>query len=306
MKQFFCIAACLMAFMVAGSTVSAADDGPFDKYIRPLSNPVYNIDPRNETTVRVAHLRQSLPSHIKTMAGRVKLGGDLNVTALQLTYAFNERFSLVAEKTGYVDFNPNNTLSDETGWADYGAGVKYAFIYDPDNKFILSARVLLELTQGSGNVFQGNGEGNIAPSLNFLKGFDKLQLVGGAGVIIPFDRDEESIVMFDTWHASYAVTPWFFPLIELNHFRVIDEGKSNDFVPSIVKFEGGDLINFGAPNGKDNKDIVTLALGSRFRVLDNYRFINNADIGVAYEFPLTDRNSNLMDSRWTFDMVLYF
>ena len=292
--------------LAVGSSAWAAEDGPFDQYIRPLSNPVYNIDPRNETTVRVAYLRQSLPSHIKTTAGRVKLGGDLNVTALQLTYAFNERFSLVAEKTGYVDFNPNNTLSDETGWADYGAGVKYAFIYDEENKFILSSRVLLELTQGSGNVYQGNGEGNIAPSLNFLKGFDKLQLVGGVGVVIPFDRDEESIMLFDTWHASYAVTPWFFPLIELNHFRVLDEGKSKDLVPSIVKFEGGDLINFGAPNSDDNKDIVTLALGSRFRVLDNYGFINNMDIGVGYEFPLTDRNSNLMDSRWNFDVVFYF
>ena len=306
MKRFYGIAICLTALMVAGSSAWAADDGPFDKYIRPLSNPVYNIDPRNETTVRVAHLRQSLPSGIKTTAGRVPLGGDMNVTALQLTYAFNERFSIVAEKTGYIDFNPNNTLKDETGWADYGAGVKYAFIYDEENKFILSSRVLLELTQGSGNVYQGNGGGNITPSLHFFKGFDKLQLVGGAGVTIPFDRDKESIVMFDTWHASYAVTPWFFPLIELNHFRVLDEGSSNDFVPSIVKFEGGDLINWGASNSDSNKDIVTMAVGSRFRVLDNYGVINNMDIGVAYEVPLTDKNSNLMDSRWTFDVVFYF
>jgi hypothetical protein len=297
--------------MVAGSSASAAEDGPFDKYIRPLSNPVYNIDPRNETTVRVAHLRQKLPSRIGVVQGvtkdnKVPLGGDMNVTALQLTYAFNERFSIVAEKTGYIDFNPNNTLKDETGWADYGAGVKYAFIYDEENKFILSSRVLLELTQGSGNVYQGNGEGTITPSLHFFKGFDKLQLVGGAGVTIPFDRDEESIIMFDTWHASYAVTPWFFPLIELNHFRVLDQGKSDKFAPSVVTFEGGDLINWGAPHSERNKDIVTLAVGSRFRVLDNYRFINNMDIGVAYEIPLTDKNNNLMESRWTFDMVFYF
>jgi hypothetical protein len=306
MKQFFCIATCLTAFMVAGSSAWAADDGPFDKYIRPLSNPVYNMDPRNETTVRVIHLRQSLPSHIKTTAGRVKLGGDMYVTALQLTYAFNERFSIVAEKTGYIDFNPNNTLEDETGWADYGAGVKYAFIYDEENKFILSSRVLLELTQGSGNVYQGNGEGNITPSLHFFKGFDKLQLVGGAGITIPFDRDEESTIFFDSWHASYAVTPWFFPLIEINHFYVIDDASADGLVPGIVTFEGGDLINFGASNGKRDRNIVTMAIGSRFRVLDNYGFINNMDIGLAYEIPLTDKNSNLMDDRWTFDVVFYF
>ena len=305
MKWFSGIAACLLALVVVSSSW-AAEKGPFDQYIRPLSNPVYNIDPRNETTVRVVQLRQSLPSHINTSIGRVKLGGDMNVTALQLTYAFNERFSLVAEKTGYIDFNPNNTLKDQTGWADYGAGVKYAFIYDEENKFILSSRVLIELTQGSKDVYQGNGEGNVTPSLHFLKGFDKLQLIGGLGVTIPFDGDEESVVMFDTWHASYAVTPWFFPLIELNHFRVLDDGKNNDLVPSVVSFEGGDLINFGAMHGKRNKDIVTLAIGSRFRLLEDYRFIKNMDIGVGYEFPLTDSNDNLMDDRWTFDVVFYF
>lgn len=308
MKQFLCIVTCLMALMVAGSTASAAGEGPFDRYIRPLSNPVYSIDPRNETTVRVVHLRQRLPSRIKTNLGKVPLDGDMDVTALQLTYAFNERFSIVAEKTGYIDFNPNKTLTDETGWADYGAGVKYAFIYDPDSKFILSSRLFVEFTQGNGNVFQGNGDGNITPSLHFLKGFDKLQLVGGAGVTIPIDSDEESTVFFNSWHASYEVTPWFFPLIELNHFRVISAGDGdNGLVSSIVEFEGGDLINFGASSGMSNRDIVTMAIGSRFRVLnDTFDFMKNMDIGVAYEVPLTNKNANLMDDRWTFDMVFYF
>jgi len=305
MKWFNGIVACLLSMIVC-SSAWAAEEGPFDRYIRPLSNPVYNIDPRNETTFRLAHLRQNLPSHVKTTAGRVKLGGDMDVTAVQLTYAFNERFSLVAEKTGYIDFNPNRTLESDTGFADYGAGLKYAFIYDEEDKFILSGRVLFELTQGSSEVFQGNGDGNVAPSLHFFKGFDKLQLVGGMGVVLPFDRDEESTVLFDTWHASYAVTPWFFPLIELNHFRVLDEGDRDNLVPSIVKFEGGDLINLGSQRGKSNQDIVTLALGSRFRVLQNFGFMKNMDVGVAYEFPLTDRNENLMESRWTFDMVCYF
>lgn len=308
MKWFNGIAACLL-IMVVCSSAWAAEPGPFDQYIRPLSNPVYNIDPRNETTVRVIHVRQSMPSHVKTTIGRVKLGGDFDVTAVQLTYAFNERFSLVAEKTGYVDFNPNRTLESDDGWADYGAGLKYSFIYDPEAKFILSGRLFFELTQGSGDVYQGNGEGNVTPSLHFFKGIDKLQLVGGAGVIIPFDSGDESTVMFDTWHASYAVTPWFFPLIELNHFRVLDGGDDTGkpTIPrDVLTFEGGDLINFGANHSERNKDIVTLAIGSRFRVLENASFIKNMDIGVGYEFPLTDRNENLMDSRWTFDVVCFF
>lgn len=308
LKRFTVTAACLLsvALLATAATTCPAEDGPFDQYIRPLTNPVYNIDPRNETTLRVVHLQQKMPSHIETTLGRVALGGDFNVTALQLTYAFNERFSLVAEKTGYIDFNPDNTLSDENGWADYGAGLKYAFLYDPDSKFILSGRMFFELTQGSSEVFQGNGNGNVTPSLHFLKGFDRLQLAGGAGVTIPFDSGDESTVMFDTWHVSYAVTPWFFPLIELNHFCVLDEGNRKSLVPSIVSFEGGDLINFGAQHGERNKHIVTLGLGSRFRVLQDVAFIKNMDLGVGYEFPLTDKNENLMEDRWTFDVVFYF
>ena len=308
MKRFTAIAACLLSLslLAAGSSAFATEEGPFDQYIRPLTNPVYNIDPRNETTLRVVHLQQKMPSHIQTTLGRVALDGDLNVTAVQLTYAFNERISLVAEKTGYIDFNPDNTLSDENGWADYGAGVKYAFIYDPESKFILSGRLFVELTQGSRDVFQGNGDGNITPSLHFLKGFDKLQLAGGVGVTIPFDSADESTVMFDTWHVSYAVTDWFFPLVELNHFCVLDDADPNGLVPSIVTFEGGDLINMGAASGERNKHIVTLAFGSRFRVLKNVGFLKNMDLGVGYEFPLTDKNENLMEDRWTFDVAFYF
>jgi len=112
--------------------------------------------------------------------------------------------------------------------------------------------------------------------------------------------------MFDTWHVSYAVTDWFFPLVELNHFCVLDDADPNGLVPSIVTFEGGDLINMGAASGERNKHIVTLAFGSRFRVLKNVGFLKNMDLGVGYEFPLTDKNENLMEDRWTFDVAFYF
>ncbi len=294
-----------ICFALAG-TALAGDDKPFSRFIHPLSNPVYNIDPRNETTIRVIHAHQKMPEHIRTILGKVKLDGDLAVSALQLTYAFNERFSLVAEKTGYINFNPDYTLEDQTGWGDYGAGIKYAFIYDPENEFILSGRLLVEMTQGSRNTFQGNGEGNFAPSLSFLKGMGKWQFNGTIGGILPIDGDDESMMIYDSWHVSYAVTPKLFPLLELNHFAVIDEGDHDELVASIVEFEGGDLINLGSQHGKKNKHIVTLAAGFRYRLLENVGFIQNVDMGVSYEFPLTDKNKNLMRDRWTFDLVVYF
>ena len=88
--------------------------------------------------------------------------------------------------------------------------------------------------------------------------------------------------------------------LELNHLVVLDDGRRSNLVPSIVKFEGGDLINLGSDHGERNRHILTMAAGFR------YRCMKNLDIGVAYEFPLTDKNANLMRDRWTFDFVLHF
>lgn len=290
----------VMSLLLSSAAFAAEEEKPFARFIRPLSNPVYSIDPRNETSIRIIHAHQKMPEHIKTVLGDVKLDGDLNVTAVQLTYAFNERLSLIAEKTGYIDFDPDYTLSNENGWGDYGAGLKYAFIYNPEKKFILSGRLMVELTQGSEDVFQGNGEGNIVPQISFLKGMCNWQLNGGMGAIIPFDRDDESTMLFTNLHLSMQLTKRIFPLIELNHFAVLQEGDRKELVASIAEFEGGDLINLGSDHGKKNKHIVTLAAGMRFRCMDNL------DVGVAYEFPLTDKNENLMRDRFTFDIVFYF
>ncbi len=76
---------------------------------------------------------------------------------------------------------------------------------------------------------------------------------GGAGLIVPLDRDDESTMMFTNLHLSYALTPRIFPLIELNHFGVLQEGDRKELVASIAEFEGGDLINLGSdiwPSGK--------------------------------------------------------
>jgi len=196
----------------AGDAKPACDaEKPFARFIKPVTNPVYFDDARNETYVHIVHAYQDLPNRIKTTLGKVDLDGDLHLTAVRLNYAVNERFSIVAAKDGYIDFNPDETLDDEEGWGDLAAGLKYAFIYNPEKEFILSGKVLFEFSQGSHEVFQGNGDGNVAPALTFLKGFDKFQFAGTVGGIIPFDDDEESTMLYDSWHVSYAVTPNFFP-----------------------------------------------------------------------------------------------
>lgn len=71
-------------------------------------------------------------------------------------------------------------------------------------------------------------------------------------------------------------------------------------MPAVVEFEGGDFFNIGAANATENRDIVTAAFGFRSRITDNVQ------AGFAYEIPLTDEENNLMDDRFTLDLVLTF
>jgi hypothetical protein len=166
--------------------------------------------------------------------------------------------------------------------------------------------MLFEFSQGSDEVYQGNGDGNVAPSVSFLKGFDKWQLTGTLGMVIPFNANEESMTVYQSYHVSYAVTPRFFPLIELNHWCVARQGDRDALVPSIVKFEAGDLANLGSKNGLDHRNLITAAVGFRYRIFETAGFFKNLDFGLAYELPLTNPNNGLMLRRGTADFVLHF
>ncbi len=229
-----CCAFCMLCLSCCCAELSAAEDNPFERFIRPITNPVYFDDARSESYVHLIYAYQRLPQHVKTVAGRVPLDGDFRVTALALNYAINDRLTLVAAKDGYIDCNPDNTKEDGEGWADIAAGVKYAVVRSPEHEFILSGKLLVELSQGSRDVLQGNGSGNIAPSLSFLKGVgSRGQVSGMAGGILPFNNHEESTLMFNSWHVSYAVTPKFFPLIELNHFWVVRQAHRDELCSGI-------------------------------------------------------------------------
>ncbi|MFZ5758298.1 MAG: hypothetical protein ACOY32_01545 [Thermodesulfobacteriota bacterium] len=291
-----------------GASVHAAD---FSRYQMPVSNPIYAGDARNVTMVRPIVLRQSLPDTIKVMLpggvdGEVDLSGNVDGVAVQLSYAFNERLSLVAVKDGYVDCSPDDTLDDHSGFADLAAGVQYSFIYQPENSLLVTGRLVYESTSGEKDVYQGNGDGNLAPAILVLKGWDALQFSGTVGLVLPFDGDEENTMLYDAWHLSYAVTDWFRPLAEINHFHVLSAGERDfadydghptDLVAAITPFNPCDIINLGGEHNDENPDLVTMALGARFRLT------SWLDIGAVYEFPLTDDKETLLDERILVDAM---
>jgi len=112
----------------------------FDAARRPMTNPTKFDLAVPRTGVHAIFMHQKLPSSISFAGGKAPLGGDFNLYAIQFEYAFSERFSLVATKDGYIDFNPDKTLSNQDGFADLAAGLKYAFILDPVKQFALSGQ----------------------------------------------------------------------------------------------------------------------------------------------------------------------
>ena len=64
MRKLIAIAITLSLCLFAVNSFAADDVDPFAKYTRPLTNPVYHIDPRNETTFRIVNLWQGDMSRV--------------------------------------------------------------------------------------------------------------------------------------------------------------------------------------------------------------------------------------------------
>lgn len=203
--------------------------------------------------------------------------------------------------------NPDATLSAGSGFANLGAGLKYAFIYDPSAGTALSGTVTFELPTGNSDVFQGEGDGAANLILSGLQMVGSWEFAGGAGLILPFS-DEQSTSSWVSAHASDEVCKWFIPLVELNWFQVLNAGNgTGNFssqlggaVPAVVAFEGGDFFNLGASNFVANRDFVTAAVGSRSKLTDS------VDLGAAFEIPLTNEEDSVMGKRVTVDLVWKF
>ncbi len=311
------IATTLCAAAVTSSVLAGPDPvvpccppvGGFDAARRPISNPTLFDLALPRTNLHAFYMHQKLPSQINTTLGNIDVGGSLDVYALQIEYALNDRISIVATKDGYIDFNPGgSTLSQSSGFANIAAGLKYAFILDPIQQLALSGTLTIEFPTGDGEVFQGNGDGAANLSVAALKLANDWQFAGALGVHLPFDDDAESTTGFLSAHAGYNITERLYALVEVNWYSVLSEGEGDKAfttqvggaIPAVVNFEGGDLINLGSANGSSGGDIVTSAIGLRYKLNDK------ADLGLAYEIPLTDEKDNLMESRITLDLVVTF
>lgn len=303
------------ALLQAGEPVPVSFDrsceatDAFASAIRPISNPTLFDLALPRTNVHAIYLNQQMPDRVSLAnGGSADLGGDFQVYALQFEYALQERLSLVATKDGYVNFDPDATLHPQEGFANLAAGVKYALIFQPENGFALSGTATVEIPTGSRGVTEGEGDGAMNLIMTSLNMLGDWQFSSGAGVHVPFDADVNAMTSFVSSHVSYQWHQYFIPLVELNWYHVIDQGDGGSrfqdqiggALPSAIAFEGGDLLNWGAAHAKDHADTVTMAAGFRSCVMESLH------LGLAYEMPLTPVRNNLMENRWTLDLIWNF
>lgn len=285
----------------------APEADAFESMRRPMTNPTLFDAALPSTKLHAIFLQHRFPDTLNLApGGTAPMGGDLQLYALQFEYAFSDRLSLVALKDGYIDFNPSGAspFTSSTGFANLGAGLKYAFYLNPAEQEVASVTAALQLPTGNTDVFQGAGDGSLHLTVQGLNINDAWQFAGAAGVEIPFDQDF-STIGFASGHISYEVNRYFIPLVEVNAFQVLDNGDGGirftqqlgGAVPSQAPSEGVDLLNFGAAS---DELYATIGFGVQSRLTDEIT------LGIAYEVPLTDEGDNLTDDRLTIDLSYNF
>lgn len=263
--------------------------GRHQRYVPPISNPLFNETPYITTELRAIYFHQNIPEEFLTG------GGDIDVAAAEVRIALTERLGFIASKDGYADIHFKGGLPDENGFANISAGLKYAAISDPATNAILTFGAEYEPPTGDletgGISLQGRGDGFVDLFVTGARAWGPVGLQASAGVNLAVDEDHDSSMLHYSAHLDLEVTPRFYPLIEANGFTVIDDGSR-----TAARFEGTDLVNFGATNAGT---VVTLAVGARYVVADWLR------LGAAFEAPVTDRE-DLLERRLYLDLVLTY
>jgi hypothetical protein len=272
-----------------------------DNTISPVSNPILFEDPKINSEIHAVYMYHKLPDTFAFSGGKVALGGHVQVFAVQLRYAINDRLAVIATKDGYIEFQPAHTLPHGYGFADLAAGLKYALMNNQDAQFILTPGFTVSLPTGNEKVFQGHGKGVENIFVSAEKGFDQFHITGNAGVNIPNDFDKQTAELHYSLQLDYYACQWFIPFFAANGYTVLTSGKNTasqslNAVP--LNTEGYDLINFGSSKAAGKTQFT---VGGGFRT----RLLKNVDAGVAYEAGVVDP-VGIFDSRITADVVWRF
>ncbi len=264
-------------------------DRAFANFIGPISNPVLAKDPRALTEARMLFVGDWIPKDNPLN------GGNFQAYGLQVRVALTDRLSFIADKDGYLAIHPGNG-PEVSGYLNVAAGLKYAFIRDVENQFLVTGGLMFEPQTGESKAFQGQGSGLFTAFGIVGKEFgDCYHFIGNAGYQLPADRSQNSSFFYTSVHLDKQLYGWLYPLVEVNWFHWTEGG--NRGLPSALG-EGDGLLNLGT-SGVAGNDMVTIAVGVK-AVLSEHM-----DFGVAYERPLSNRH-DLLDNRVLAEFILRY
>lgn len=271
-------------------------DHCYDDFISPMINFVFFEDPRQVSEIRPIFVNHWVPGNIGT-GGVVSAGGTVQLYALQFRARLTDRLSLIAVKDGFIVDHTNGALNGalDDGWADVTAGLKYTIAKDPQSGGLLSAGFTYEIPMGSQKALQDIGDGEfhffLTGGQRFLNG--DAHLLSSVGYRMPVDNDLQSTSIHWSNHLDYRVTKNAYVFTEVAWWHFIDDAGTG--LPGIA---GQDLFNLTA-TGIEGKDLVTQSVGVKLKPNAN------TEIGVAYEFPLTDFE-DIISSRLMVDLIYRF
>lgn len=288
LKLTSAVAALAAAFTLTQSIAAAEAPAEswIDQTISPVANPLFFESPFIQSEVRPIFAYHNIDDSF--------VGGFVRYYALQVRYAVNDRLAIIATKDGYIQLRPDSVVPADEGWADIGAGLKYALIDDREANFIVTPGLKFEIPAGDDEVLQGNGDGEFNLFVSAAKGWGKFHVTGTFGGRIPIDTDEETASLHYAVMVDYYVCNWFIPFAGINGFTWLSDGDT----ALTGNIEGFDLVNFGSNDVKGETQL-TFAVGARSRVC------KWADLGFAYENCITTPKG-LFDDRFTMDMIVRF
>ncbi|MCA9041634.1 MAG: hypothetical protein KDA65_14870 [Planctomycetaceae bacterium] len=262
-------------------------DYAFADFIEPITNPYWFIDPRSMTRARLVVLSQDIPQNSLTNEG------STTVTSLQGSLAINDRMSFLAAKTGRqtIDIDGQAELD---GWLDMALGFKAVLIRDEACRFLLTAGSIYERSNGSRDVYQGNGHGMWHTYLSMGKGWYRQHFLTTVGWHLPNNHDEENESFYYSFHYDYEVFCDKFLVWEINGQHYTESGSRT----LNSNIEGGDLFSLGSDNVTGN-DFISTAIGGVIRLRDDIH------LTAAYEIPISGRH-DFMDDRVTATLSYFY
>jgi hypothetical protein len=260
-------------------------DHCFDRFISPLSNPFFFEDPRSLTEARGIFLSNSLPNGLG--------GGDVQVFAGQLRGRLTDRWSVIAPRLGYLQLTPGGGGSPE-GFLSAPVGVKYNFIRDVEEQFLVSAGMTYFIP-GAQQAFSNFGNGDFHFFLTAGKEiFDWGHWLSATGFRIPSDSNWGTQLWYWSNQWDYELPNHVYPLVGVNWFHWMRSAGAAVQTP----VSGLDLINLPV-SGIAGANVVSAVVGGKWKPSGNF------EVGGGFEFSMSNY-TDILQNRVYADVIFRY